>query len=77
MKNKRGSFNTAIAAMAKYSMVASHANLTAMNSQHVDNLPNRTPYLSKLEAIASSAVRAADKVRQGGEVNSWVALQSG
>ena len=64
MKNKRGSFNTAIAAMAKYSMVASHANLTAMNSQHVDNLPNRTPYLSKLEAIASSAVRAADKVRQ-------------
>ena len=77
MKNKRGSFNTAIAAMAKYSMVASHANLTAMNSQHVDNLPNRTPYLSKLEAIASSAVRAADKVRQGegellGSIRGWL-----
>ncbi|GAX81790.1 hypothetical protein CEUSTIGMA_g9218.t1 [Chlamydomonas eustigma] len=63
--NKRGSFSTAVHAMAKYSMAASHANLVGMTAAqaHQQSPVNKTPYLSKLEAIASSAVRAADKVQ--------------
>lgn len=63
--------NSTLSAMAKYSVVASHANLQGMAKEmalqnNLSSEPKQTPYLSKLESIASSAVRAADKVRPGG-----------
>jgi len=64
LRTKRNSFASAINAMASFSTVASHGNLHSMkaNEAEVQSL-KRTPYLSKLESICSSAVRAADKVR--------------
>ena len=53
------------------SQVSSHANLMTMSKQPTAGAAIltaeagvRSPYLSKLESIASSAVRAADKVRE-------------
>ena len=64
----RGDLNSTLNAMAHFSMVASNVNLHGMAKEMAqqNNLvttgPKNTPYLSKLESIASSAVRAADKV---------------
>jgi len=64
---KRGSFTTAVKSFARFGMVPSHANLSALNPKGLmegsEDVYNRSPYLSKLESIASSAVRAADKVK--------------
>mmetsp|Transcript_33774 Transcript_33774/g.60980 ORF Transcript_33774/g.60980 Transcript_33774/m.60980 type:complete len:646 (-) Transcript_33774:934-2871(-) len=54
------SINAAARAMAKFSQVASSSSLNALAAGRVPNV--RSPYLTKLESIASSAVRAADKV---------------
>ncbi|KAG1667784.1 hypothetical protein FOA52_010821 [Chlamydomonas sp. UWO 241] len=57
---RRGSFSSLVKAMATFSQVASNGDM-AGDAQA--GAYKNTPYLSKLESIASSAVRAADKVR--------------
>uniref|UniRef100_A0A7S0RHC8 Pyruvate kinase n=1 Tax=Chlamydomonas leiostraca TaxID=1034604 RepID=A0A7S0RHC8_9CHLO len=75
--SQRASFTTAVKTMAKFSMVASSNNLASLTKDpstgmitsgstgglYNNSVLRGTPYLSKLESIASSAVRAADKVR--------------
>lgn len=62
---RKGSFASAVKAMASFSTVASHSNIggLAKTDEQAEMALKKTPYLSKLESIASSAVRAADKVR--------------
>ncbi|KAG2492389.1 hypothetical protein HYH03_009335 [Edaphochlamys debaryana] len=59
------SLGMAAKTMARFSQVASGTSLAGMGYGHAATSGaayNRSPYISKLESIASSAVRAADRV---------------